>query len=75
MRISVKTYSGYKADERPVELVIGDLEVNVREVLDRWYGPDHAYFKLVGDNERTYIVRHDERADEWELVMMENPVD
>ena len=71
MRVIVRTYSGYRADERPESLTIGSTTVRVREVLDRWYGPDHSYFKLACENGVTYVVRHDESEDEWELVVME----
>jgi hypothetical protein len=37
-------------------------------VLDAWLAPDHRYFKLRGDG-NTYLVRHDERSNTWELTM------
>jgi hypothetical protein len=39
------------------------------EVLDAWLAPDHRYFKLTGADGHTYLVRHDERSDIWELTM------
>jgi hypothetical protein len=69
--IKVETYSGYKADERPVSFTIRDRTFTVREVLDRWYGEGHDYFKVMADDEFIYILRHDRDNDEWELVMME----
>lgn len=73
MRIQVRTYSGYKADERPLSIDLGEATVAVQEVLDRWYGPDHTYFKVLGDNDTTYVIRHDLERDAWEMVVMENP--
>lgn len=69
--IKVKTYSGYKADERPLSLTIGSKVLNVEDVLDRWYGEGNDYFKLRADDGYNYIIRHDRNLDEWDLVMME----
>jgi hypothetical protein len=71
--ISVEAYSGYRADERPVAFRLGDRPVVVREIVDRWYGEDHAYFKLTGEDGARYIIRQDRRQDTWELILMEAP--
>jgi hypothetical protein len=39
-------------------------------VLDAWLAPDHRYFKLRGADGDTYVVRHDERSNTWELTMV-----
>jgi hypothetical protein len=45
----------------------------VREIVDRWYGEDHAYFKLTGEDGARYIIRQDRQQDTWELILMEAP--
>lgn len=74
MLIRVESYSGYKADERPKALVMGDKRLEVKEVIDRWYGTDHDYFKVSAEDNCVYIIRHNRLKDEWELVMMERAV-
>lgn len=69
--LKVETYSGYKADERPVSFTLKDKTFHVAEILDRWYGTDHAYFNVVADDGNTYRIRHDLELGEWELVQME----
>ena len=69
--VIVETYSGYKADERPVAFRLGGRRIGVREVLDRWRGEGHAYFKLVGEDGTLYIIRQDRLSDTWELILME----
>lgn len=69
--IKVQTYSGYKADERPVSFTIVNRTFQIREILDQWYGIDHSYYKLIADDSNLYIIRHNKEADEWEMVMME----
>jgi len=69
--LKVETYSGYKADERPVSFTLLNRRFQVREIVDQWYGVDHTYYKLIADDSNLYIIRHDKEADEWEMVMME----
>jgi hypothetical protein len=67
----VETYSGTRADERPLVIVHRGRRVAVREILDRWLGEGHAYFKLVGEDTVCYLIRHDLHSDTWELILME----
>lgn len=69
--ITVQTYSGYRADERPISFTVVDRRFEVREILDQWQGEDHAYFKVIADDGNLYIIRHDKAADDWEMVMMD----
>lgn len=69
--VRVKTYSGYRADERPVSFMLGEREFRVAELVDRWYGPDYACFKLKADDGNLYLLRHHLDDDCWEMVMME----
>ncbi len=67
MEISVKTYSGFKADERPLSFLMGEREIHVSEIFDSWYGPDYVSFKIKGDDRNIYILKHNESEDRWEL--------
>ena len=71
LKLTVSTYSGYKADERPTAFTLGGRTFQVREIIDRWYGEEHAYFKLTADDGNLYILRHDSATGLWELVMTE----
>ena len=51
---------------RESELI--ECRIPIAELLDAWLAPDHRYFKLRGDG-NTYLVRHDERSNTWELTM------
>ena len=46
---------------------MGDRRLEVCEIRDRWTGPDYRYFKVAASDGDTYVLRHDERADEWSL--------
>jgi len=71
VHLKVETYSGYKADERPLRFSFGDkpggrvFEVN--EVLDQWYGVGYQCFKVLADDGNFYIIRHLQDQDTWLL--------
>lgn len=67
-RISVQTYAGYKGDERPVSFSQDGQIFLIREIVDRWYDPDYACFKVLADDGKSYLLRHDLNADAWELL-------
>jgi hypothetical protein len=68
MKINVQCYSGYKADETPRCIQFESNVVEVKEIMDRWLAPDHRYFKLMGDDGATYIIRQDLESFEWVLT-------
>jgi hypothetical protein len=65
--IRVECYSGSRANERPTSFWIGDEKRVVEDIIDRWAGEDHDYFKLVADDQKVYLIRYDRRADFWAL--------
>ena len=67
MRLQVQCYAGSKADERPVRFRLKDRDFIVEEVLDQWYGPGDAFFKVRADDGNLYILRHNPPTDEWSL--------
>ena len=69
MKIRVECYAGGKADERPVRFQLGDRVFVVEAVVDRWYGPDDAYFKVRADDGNLYILRQNTSTAErdWSL--------
>ena len=71
MDLEVECHAGHRGEETPRRIVLGGRVVAVAEVVDRWYGPDHRYFKLRGEDGATYLVRHDEPSDRWELQLYE----
>lgn len=65
--IRVECYSGYRADERPVRFALHGRDFEVVAVDDRWYSPEAVYFRVRANDGNFYVLRHDERADEWSL--------
>ena len=69
LTVGVECYAGHRGEQTPRVLILGDRRIAVAEVLDAWLAPDHRYFKLRGADGDTYLVRHDERSNTWELTM------
>ena len=63
--IKVWAYSGYKANERPLRFSLGEKQLTVEDILDRWYGEKHDYFKILADDAETYLLKWDREADVW----------
>ena len=43
----------------------------IDEVLDRWPGPDHRYFRVRTRDGGLYILRQDERSQTWQIHLFE----
>jgi hypothetical protein len=70
--LRVECYAGHRADTEPRCLHIGQRQVAVTEITDRWLDPTHRYFKLRGDNDVIYLLRHDTAIDLWELTLQDS---
>ncbi len=69
LRVGVECYAGHRGEQTPRVLILGDRRVVVAEVPDAWLAADYRYFKLRGSDGNTYLVRHDEGSDTWQLTM------
>jgi hypothetical protein len=70
--ISVECYAGHRGEETPRAFTLHGRRIEIAEVTDRWLAPDHRYFKATGSEGHTYILRHDTRADRWELTLYQS---
>lgn len=68
MQIQVECYAGYRGEETPRRFRLGTKKIEVQKILDRWMAPDHRYFKVLGDDNAVYILRHDAESWNWELT-------
>ena len=57
LQIEVVAYSGYKANEKPISFVLDGCKRNIENIIDRWYGVEHDYFKVVADDGKIYLLR------------------
>lgn len=70
--VRVECYAGHRADEEPRRFFLGEREVAVDTILDRWLDPAHRYFKVRGDDGGIYILRHDLDDERWELTLYDS---
>lgn len=63
--VHVESYAGYRAEERPLRLKLGEVTLDIVEVEDRWYSPGETYFRVVVANGDHYLLRHVEAQDVW----------
>ena len=66
--IVVDCQPGHGGEPVPHALHFGLASVTVKAIVDSWAGRDHRYFKLLGEDGATYIVRHDLPSGMWELA-------
>ena len=67
MTVEVESYSGFKADERPLRFRLGERWLAVEDVVDRWYDPHAVYFKVRAEDGSSYILRHVDGPEVWTL--------
>jgi len=72
MHIQVECYAGYRGEETPRFIKMATYKIEVKEVVDRWLSPEHRYFKIIGSDDATYIIRHDTDTWQWELVFYQS---
>jgi hypothetical protein len=65
--VRVECYAGYKGDERPVRLCLGDRSLEIVTIEDRWYSPGETFFRVVVEGGDRYVLRHVEAQDDWHL--------
>jgi hypothetical protein len=70
--VEVQTYSGYKSDERPLRLKLGQQTLEILEVEDRWYSPGETYFRVRVETGDRYVLRHIEAQDTWTIEAYRN---
>ena len=68
IKIEVAAYSGYKANERPLYFVVDQQKFQVAKVLDRWYGQDYDYFKVLADDGQAYTLKWHRYLDVWFIL-------
>jgi hypothetical protein len=73
MKLEVDCYAGRKADERPVRIRLGECTHVVEEVLDQWYGPEDAFYKVRADDGTVFVLRQNTSSTggSWHLVSIQ----
>lgn len=70
--IRVDCYAGHRGEETPRRFFLGEREIEVMDVVDRWLDPQYRYFKVRGSDGGVYILRHDVPKDHWEMTLFDS---
>ena len=65
--VRVECYSGYKGDERPVRVHLGDRSLQIVAIEDRWYSPGATFFRVVVEGGDRYVLHREDGQDSWSL--------
>ena len=68
MMLRVECYAGYRGEQEPRAFWLGERRLAVRDIVDRWFAPTQRWFKVDADDGHTYVLRHDETNERWELA-------
>jgi hypothetical protein len=71
--LEVDCYAGHRGEELPRAITLFGRRFEIAEIVDRWLGPDHRYFKLRLADGRVCVVRNDLDGDGWTLQLLERP--
>jgi hypothetical protein len=71
MTICVETVRAPNGSLQPVSILGERCDLPIIEVVDTWHGSDYRYIKVIGADAHTYILRHSEETDEWDLVVFQ----
>lgn len=68
MKIKVECESAGKNEGNPIRFVMGSRTVEVEQLVDRWYGENASYFRVLGNDENLYILKGPMAEGDWDLV-------
>lgn len=68
MEIRVACHAGYRGEEEPRAFYLGERRIEIMDIVDRWIAPNHRYFKVQAYDGDTYILRHDEDSNQWQMT-------
>ena len=65
--IEVQCFRGYDFDGRPISFILNEKKLVVEKIIDQWRGQGVAYYKVVADDRKGYLLIRDENRDDWAL--------
>ena len=71
MQLHVECRPGLHGDMEPVAFSLGSNRIEVLQIIDRWIGRDHSYFKVEASDQGLYILRLS--GEQWELKLFQGP--
>lgn len=69
--LHVECVDGDERDLKPERFELSGRTLGVKELLDRWFGDTYTYYKVLAEDDNTYILKHHRLQDSWDLVFTE----
>jgi len=67
MDVQVDCIAGSTGEPEPAQMRLGETDIAVDGVVDRWLAAGHRYFKVRAADGGIYILRHDTSAGRWQM--------
>jgi hypothetical protein len=68
MKVKVESSADSKGQESPTQFMLGARTIKVEACVDRWYGEQACYFRVLGSDENSYILKGPLEDGSWEMV-------
>jgi hypothetical protein len=68
MKIKVESQSDAKGQESPTRFTLGTRTIEVEACVDCWHGELACYYRVLGNDENSYILKGPLGDGSWELV-------
>jgi hypothetical protein len=68
VKIKVESIADAKGQETPSRFMLGIRTIEIQAVADRWYGEQACYYRVLGSDENSYILKGPLEDGSWELV-------
>ncbi len=65
--IEVQCFCGYDFDDRPISCILNEKKLEVEKIVDQWRDQGSAYYKVLADDRKGYLLIRNENRDEWAL--------
>jgi len=68
VKIKGESIADAKGQETPSRFMLGIRTIEIQAVADRWYGEQACYYRVLGSDENSYILKGPLEDGSWELV-------
>ena len=65
--IEVQCFCGYEFDDRPISFILNEKKLVVEKIIDQWCGQGFAYYKILADDSKGYLMIRHENKHDWAL--------
>lgn len=71
--ITVEGFWENDSNVRPAAFSLMGRPYKVKEIIDTWHAKVAVYFKVKAEDDNIYLLKYDERQEQWDLVFFQNP--